>query len=82
VFLLEVKEDPDCNAECDERHGVSNEVQSGRHFHSRLSFTFQRHIDTRLIICVVVPRAISVTQSAGILCEEKKQISEVPAAVQ
>ena len=82
MFLLEVKEDPDCNAERDERHGVSNEVQCCRHFHSCLSLTFKRHIDTGLVIGVVVPCAITVAESAGILCEEKQDISDGPAAVQ
>lgn len=82
MFLLEIKEDPNCNAEHDERHGVSNEVQCCRHFHSCLSLTFNRHIDTSLVIGVVVPCAIAVTESAGILCEEKQDISEEPAAVQ
>lgn len=82
MFLLEVKEDPDCNAECDERHGVSNEVQCCRHFHSCLSLTFNRHIDTGLVIGVVVPCAIHVAVSAGILCKEKQDISEGLAAIQ
>jgi hypothetical protein len=82
VYLLEIKEDPDCNAECNERHGVSNEVQSGRHFHSCLSLTFKRHIGTRLIIRVVGPCAIAVAESASILCKEKQGISGAPAAVQ
>jgi hypothetical protein len=82
VFLLEVKEDPDCNAERDERHGVSNEVQCCRHFHFCFRLIYQRHIDTGLVIGVVVPRAITVAESAGILCEEKKDISEGPLAVQ
>lgn len=81
MFLLEVKEDPDCNAECDERHGVSNEVQRCRHFHSCLRVISNRHIDTGLVVGVVVPCAITVAESAGILCEEKQVISEGPAAL-
>lgn len=75
MFLLEVKEDPHCNAERDERHGISNEVQCCRHFYTCLWLNFNRHIVTGLVIGVVVPRAISVAESAGILCEEKQEIS-------
>ena len=82
MFLLEVKEDPDCNAERDERHGVSNEVQCCRHFHSCPIVRVNRHIDTSLVIGVVVPCAITLAESAGIFCEGKQDISEGPAAVQ
>jgi hypothetical protein len=44
--------------------------------------TFNRHIDTGLVIGVVVPCAINVAESAGILCKEKQDISEGPAAIQ
>lgn len=82
MFLLEVKEDPDCNAERYERHGVSNEVQCCRHFHSCLSMTFKRHILAGIVIGIVVPCAIAVAESAGILCEEKQDISEDHTVVQ
>ena len=82
MFLLEVKEDPDCNAERDERHGISNEVQCCRHFHSCLRLSFERHNFTGIVIGVVIPCAITVAESAGILCEEKQDISEGPVAVQ
>jgi hypothetical protein len=81
MCLLEIQKDPDRNAECDEGHGISDEVQSGRCLDSRLRLTFQRHIDAGFVVRVVVPCAVAVTESAGVLCQWKDTY-EIPAGVQ
>lgn len=73
ISLLEIDKNPDCYAECDKRHGVADVVQRGRHLHPCLGgLAFQRHVDTRLVVRVIVPLAVAVAESAGILCEERK----------
>jgi len=44
--------------------------------------TFKRHILAGIVIGIVVPCAIAVAESAGILCEEKQDISEDHTVVQ
>jgi hypothetical protein len=82
MCLLEIQKDPDRNAECDEGHGISDEVQSGRCLDSRLRLTFQWHINAGSVVRVVVPCAVAVAESTGVLCERRKDIYEISAGVQ
>jgi hypothetical protein len=82
MCLLEIQKDPDCNAECDEGHGISYEVQSGSCLDSRLRLTFQRYIDAGPVVRVVVPRAVAMAESTGVLCEQRKDTYEISAGVQ
>ena len=71
-FLLEIKKYPDGNTERYERHEVADQVKGGGGFYAGLRGLAERHIPARCVVRVVVPCAVVVTQSAGVLCNRTK----------
>lgn len=66
---LEVDENPHGDAERHQRHGEPDVVQGGRLFDARRAgrVQFQEHVAARVIVRVVVPRAVQMAPPCGVL---------------